>query len=136
MIFSRLPKAMISRIAIAATNPVISARLQQSVFPAIKPIIKTHGSQITLNSLQLVISVILLLLDGDQPILKITMIYIFPFTAAITEVSTIPGNFSQFSCIDCHEHNNQAELADDHRGINGYRFQSSACYGCHPDGED
>lgn len=49
---------------------------------------------------------------------------------------TIPGNFSQFSCIDCHEHNNQAELADDHRGINGYRFQSSACYGCHPDGED
>lgn len=49
---------------------------------------------------------------------------------------TTPGNFSLFSCIDCHEHNNQSELARDHRGVNGYAFQSNACYGCHPNGED
>lgn len=46
------------------------------------------------------------------------------------------SNYSLFSCINCHEHNNQAEVDDDHDGVNGYVYLSSACYACHPDGND
>ncbi|HRD81824.1 MAG TPA: cytochrome c3 family protein, partial [Saprospiraceae bacterium] len=53
-----------------------------------------------------------------------------------TDCHLTPGNFSAFSCIDCHEHNNPAELANDHEDVNGYIYQSSACFACHPDGED
>ncbi len=42
------------------------------------------------------------------------------------------NDFSIFSCIDCHEHDNPAELADKHSGVNGYIYESSACYSCHP----
>lgn len=47
---------------------------------------------------------------------------------------TTPGNFAAFSCIDCHEHDNPSELANDHQGVNGYQYLSSACFTCHPDG--
>ncbi len=46
------------------------------------------------------------------------------------------GNYSTFSCIDCHEHNNANELADDHDGVNGYSYSSPACYSCHPTGDE
>jgi hypothetical protein len=46
------------------------------------------------------------------------------------------GNYSIFSCIDCHEHDNPAELEDDHEDVPGYIYSSSACYSCHPEGED
>ena len=46
------------------------------------------------------------------------------------------GNFSLFTCITCHEHNNQAQVDDDHDGVSGYQYNSNACYSCHPDGED
>ena len=52
------------------------------------------------------------------------------------ECHTTPGNFTMFSCIDCHEHNDPVEVADDHDGVSGYQYLSSACYACHPDGED
>ncbi|HRK83855.1 MAG TPA: hypothetical protein PLZ12_20610 [Saprospiraceae bacterium] len=55
---------------------------------------------------------------------------------ACVDCHTNAGDFSQFSCTDCHEHNNAGELAQEHRGINGYVFQSSACYSCHPRGEE
>ena len=48
---------------------------------------------------------------------------------------TMAGNFSTFSCIDCHEHNDPAELLDDHDGVNNYEFSSPSCYACHPDGD-
>ncbi len=48
----------------------------------------------------------------------------------------INNDFSTFSCIDCHEHNDPNQLADDHDGVNGYRFESNACYQCHPNGEE
>ena len=51
------------------------------------------------------------------------------------ECHTTPGNFKAFSCIDCHEHNNPNELRNDHDDVNGYRFESNACYECHPRGE-
>ena len=47
---------------------------------------------------------------------------------------TTPGNFVAFSCTDCHEHDNPSELANDHQGVNGYQYLSSACFTCHPDG--
>ena len=51
------------------------------------------------------------------------------------ECHTTPGDFKAFSCIDCHEHNDPNELRDDHDGVNGYKFESNACYECHPRGE-
>jgi hypothetical protein len=53
-----------------------------------------------------------------------------------SECHIVSGNFAVFSCIDCHEHDDPAELADDHQGVNGYIYQSSACFACHPNGED
>ena len=48
----------------------------------------------------------------------------------------IGGNFQSFSCIDCHEHNDPNDLAEDHDDVSGYQFSSSACYSCHPTGEE
>ncbi|WP_319592237.1 hypothetical protein [uncultured Draconibacterium sp.] len=48
---------------------------------------------------------------------------------------TQQNNYSLFSCIDCHEHN-QNEMDDEHRGINGYSYNSLACFACHPLGRE
>ena len=47
-----------------------------------------------------------------------------------------PNNYSLFSCIDCHEHDNQAQVDEDHQGVSGYQYNSNACYDCHPTGEN
>ena len=47
---------------------------------------------------------------------------------------TVVGNFKEFSCVDCHEHNNASDLADEHRDVSGYQYISKACYSCHPNG--
>lgn len=44
-----------------------------------------------------------------------------------------PSNYSIFSCIDCHAHL-QPDMDDEHSGIQGYEYTSSACLACHPDG--
>lgn len=44
------------------------------------------------------------------------------------------NNYAQFECILCHEHSNEADLADKHQGRSDYQYSSSACYSCHPDG--
>ena len=46
---------------------------------------------------------------------------------------TNPSSFQTFSCLTCHEHS-QSEMDKEHRNINGYRYDSLACYGCHPTG--
>ena len=53
-----------------------------------------------------------------------------------SECHTTPGNYQAFSCIICHEHNNQNAVNQDHQGISGYQYNSNACYTCHPDGSD
>lgn len=53
-----------------------------------------------------------------------------------SECHTTAGSFTAFSCIDCHEHNNANELADDHDDVQDYQFNSQACYECHPTGEE
>ena len=50
------------------------------------------------------------------------------------ECHTTPGNFEVFSCIDCHEHNNAQQLANEHHEVSGYVYESNACYDCHPTG--
>lgn len=50
-----------------------------------------------------------------------------------TECHRDPTNVANFSCTHCHDHS-QAEMADEHRGVNGYVWVSSACYNCHPNG--
>jgi len=44
---------------------------------------------------------------------------------------TQPSNFQVFSCFACHR---QPEMDDKHKDENGYRYDSSACYQCHPNG--
>ena len=53
-----------------------------------------------------------------------------------SECHTTANNYSLFSCIDCHEHNNKTEVDSDHRGVNNYQYVSTACYDCHPKGTE
>jgi hypothetical protein len=46
-----------------------------------------------------------------------------------------PVTFATFSCVDCHEHR-QSEMDDEHDDVNGYVWESLACYSCHPDGRE
>lgn len=55
---------------------------------------------------------------------------------ACTDCHTNAGNFAIFSCIDCHEHNNQNSVNNDHNGVSGYSYNSNACFNCHPDGSE
>ncbi|MCB0533537.1 MAG: cytochrome c3 family protein, partial [Saprospiraceae bacterium] len=52
-----------------------------------------------------------------------------------SECHTTSGNFMAFSCIDCHEHDDPADMADKHDNVSGYVYSSPACYACHPDGK-
>jgi hypothetical protein len=52
-----------------------------------------------------------------------------------SDCHTNSNNYSVFSCLGCHPHNNQAQTNADHNGVSGYQYLSSACYACHPDGE-
>jgi hypothetical protein len=45
-----------------------------------------------------------------------------------------PQNYAVFSCIDCHEHDDPADLADKHDEVGGYVYNSQSCYACHPTG--
>jgi len=47
---------------------------------------------------------------------------------------TVANNFASFSCIDCHEHSNKAQLDSEHGGIANYVYESNACLDCHPTG--
>lgn len=51
-----------------------------------------------------------------------------------TDCHTDPTNYIQFTCIDCHEHN-QSDMDEEHQGIGGYIFNSVACLDCHPTGD-
>jgi nitrate/TMAO reductase-like tetraheme cytochrome c subunit len=45
-----------------------------------------------------------------------------------------PGDYGAFECILCHEHSDQADLADKHDEEQDYEYESQACYSCHPTG--
>jgi len=44
-----------------------------------------------------------------------------------------PANYNIFECILCHEHT-QLRMDTKHQQVNGYSFNSQACYSCHPRG--
>ncbi|MCB0687275.1 MAG: hypothetical protein KDC53_12150, partial [Saprospiraceae bacterium] len=44
-----------------------------------------------------------------------------------------PNNLSSFTCLECHEHN-EGDMNHQHRDIQGYSYESTACLACHPDG--
>jgi hypothetical protein len=50
-----------------------------------------------------------------------------------SECHTVPNNYSNFSCIDCHEHN-KTDMDQDHQGVQGYVYNSQDCFSCHPQG--
>ncbi|MBN2805958.1 MAG: hypothetical protein JXR22_04815, partial [Prolixibacteraceae bacterium] len=52
-----------------------------------------------------------------------------------TDCHTNSSNYAIFSCINCHEHN-KTDMDKEHRGENGYRYESTACLSCHPQGKD
>jgi len=52
-----------------------------------------------------------------------------------SDCHTSPGDYSIFSCIDCHEHN-QSDTNSKHNDVNGYVYSSSACLDCHPNGSE
>lgn len=52
-----------------------------------------------------------------------------------SDCHTNSNNFSVFSCIDCHAHN-QFDMNREHSDVNGYVYESTACLSCHPTGED
>jgi hypothetical protein len=42
-------------------------------------------------------------------------------------------SYKNFECTNCHEHS-KTIMDSEHQGVNGYSFQSRACYACHPSG--
>ncbi len=58
-----------------------------------------------------------------------------PHNVACSVCHTNPGNFRQFTCIDCHEHN-KTDTDNDHSEVNGYVYASQNCYNCHPNGKN
>lgn len=54
-------------------------------------------------------------------------------TLSCNACHTVPTNYSVFSCLTCHEHN-QADTDDDHDRVPGYVYDSAACFLCHPTG--
>ncbi len=51
-----------------------------------------------------------------------------------TECHLNPSNYTQFTCIDCHEHN-KPDMDDEHDDVGGYLYESMACFDCHPTGD-
>ncbi len=50
-----------------------------------------------------------------------------------SDCHTNSSDYSVFSCITCHEHN-QSSMDEEHSEVSGYVYESSACYSCHPTG--
>lgn len=48
-----------------------------------------------------------------------------------SDCHTTPTNYSMFTCTSCHT---KSRTDSDHRGENGYVYNSQNCYACHPRG--
>ena len=55
-----------------------------------------------------------------------------PWSSCI-ECHTNPANYIQYTCIDCHDHN-QSSMDNKHGDVQGYAYNSPACFACHPTG--
>lgn len=50
-----------------------------------------------------------------------------------SDCHTNPSNYAVFTCLTCHQ---PGPTNSDHNGVNGYQYNSAACYACHPNGEE
>lgn len=50
-----------------------------------------------------------------------------------TDCHSDQPNYSTFACINCHEHS-RTRTDQRHSNVEGYVYESSACYRCHPTG--
>ena len=47
----------------------------------------------------------------------------------------VAGNRKEFTCLECHKHS-KSKMDSKHQGkVKDYRYDSAACYQCHPDGK-
>ena len=54
-----------------------------------------------------------------------------------SECHVSASNFSVFSCIDCHQHDNQQALEQIHEDeAPDFEYISTECYRCHPEGRE
>jgi hypothetical protein len=56
-----------------------------------------------------------------------------PHRTACASCHTSSGSFATFNCLTCHQ---RAKTDEQHKERRGYRYESVACYGCHPTGRD
>ena len=54
-----------------------------------------------------------------------------PHNRPCAQCHTTANVFTQFSCTVCH---GRSETDGHHKGVGGYRYDSAACYACHPNG--
>ena len=54
--------------------------------------------------------------------------------SACSTCHTVAGDFSVFTCLSCHPHDDQGRTDAAHAGESGYQYSSTACYSCHPRG--
>jgi hypothetical protein len=54
-----------------------------------------------------------------------------PHRTACASCHTTANSFATFNCLNCHS---RGETDSHHRSISGYRYESIACYSCHPNG--
>ena len=50
-----------------------------------------------------------------------------------SDCHTNASSYAQFTCIDCHDHN-QSDMDNKHGSVQGYAWNSPACFACHPTG--
>jgi hypothetical protein len=53
--------------------------------------------------------------------------------SSCTDCHTNTSNYKVFNCLNCHEHN-KTDMDSKHSGENGYSYNSTACFNCHPRG--
>jgi hypothetical protein len=56
-----------------------------------------------------------------------------PHRVACSTCHQSSSSFATFTCLVCHEHD-RTVMDEKHRGRVGYRYDSLACYSCHPQG--
>jgi hypothetical protein len=54
---------------------------------------------------------------------------------ACSTCHVVPGDFDKFSCLGCHPHDDETDTEGEHDGVLGFRYDSDACYACHPRGK-
>ena len=50
-----------------------------------------------------------------------------------TECHTNTNDYSEFTCLTCHK---DPKTSNEHNGVSGYVYESTACLVCHPDGSE